>query len=86
MSEFCVAVAQILNLLQDVQEARKLSYLFIAHDLGVVRAFCDRALILHHGKIVEEGPVEEIFENPQASYTKALLAAIPKQKKSLSPL
>lgn len=72
--------AQILNLLQEIQETRKLSYLFIAHDLTLVRAFCDRALILYQGKVVEEGPVEALFENPQHSYTRALIAAIPGKK------
>lgn len=69
--------AQILNLLQEIQEKRQISYLFIAHDLTLVRAFCDRALILHHGKVVEEGAVEEIFEHPQDLYTRTLLAAVP---------
>lgn len=69
--------AQILNLLQEIQQTRQLSYLFIAHDLTLVRAFCDRALILYRGKVVEEGPVEAIFENPQHAYTRSLLEAIP---------
>lgn len=73
--------AQILNLLQEVQETRQLSYLFIAHDLTVVRAFCDRALILRRGQVVEEGPVEALFAHPEHPYTQALLAAIPTQRK-----
>lgn len=72
--------AQILNLLQEIQEKRQISYLFIAHDLTLVRAFCDRALILHRGKVVEEGSAEELFDNPQDPYTRALVAAIPGHK------
>lgn len=73
--------AQILNLLQEIQEKRGLSYLFIAHDLTLVRAFCDRALVLYRGKVVEEGPVEAIFENPRHAYTRSLLEAIPGRKR-----
>lgn len=69
--------AQILNLLQEIQEKRQISYLFIAHDLTLVRAFCDRALVLHRGKVVEEGGAEELFDHPQHPYTRALVAAIP---------
>ena len=72
--------AQILNLLQEIQEQRKLSYLFIAHDLTLVRAFCDRALIMHRGSVVEEGSVDALFENPQHPYTRALIEAMPGKK------
>ncbi len=68
--------AQIINLLQDLQEERKLSYLFIAHDLGVVRQICDRVAVMYLGKIVEITSTEELFENPQHPYTQALLSAV----------
>ncbi len=57
-------------------EARhKLAYLFISHDLRVVRALADEVLVLRHGKVVERGPAREIFERPQTAYTRALIAA-----------
>ncbi len=69
--------AQILNLLVDLKEKLGLSYLFISHDLSVIRHICDYVLVMHKGKVVESAPVEELFENPQDGYTKALLSAIP---------
>ncbi len=71
--------AQILNLLQDLKHSHKLSYLFISHDLSVVRHFCDRILVMYRGKIVEEGPSEAIFTDPKHPYTQLLLASIPKK-------
>lgn len=70
--------AQILNLLQDLRKAKGLSYLFISHNLSVVRHLCDRVLILYMGKVMEQGPVEAVFSNPKHPYTEALLSAIPK--------
>jgi len=70
--------AQIVNLLQDLQEELGLTYLFIAHDLAVVEHISDHVLVMHHGKIVESAPAEAIYENPQHEYTKKLLAAVPK--------
>jgi oligopeptide/dipeptide ABC transporter ATP-binding protein len=67
--------AQILNLAGDLQERLALSYLFIAHDLAVVRQVADRVAVLYLGRIVEEGPVEEIFSAPLHPYTRALLEA-----------
>jgi peptide/nickel transport system ATP-binding protein len=73
--------AQILNLLGELKTERKLTYLFITHDLGVVRYFADRVAVMYLGRIVELGRTERIFENPVHPYTKALLASIP----SLNP-
>jgi peptide/nickel transport system ATP-binding protein len=69
--------AQILNLLADLQAARKLTYLFITHDLGVVRYFASRVAVMYLGRIVETGPTERIFTEPRHPYTRALLASIP---------
>jgi microcin C transport system ATP-binding protein len=67
--------AQIVDLLRDLQRRHDLAYLFISHDLKVVRALANYVVVLKNGKVAEEGPAEAIFTNPQASYTKALLAA-----------
>ncbi|HJU31629.1 MAG TPA: ABC transporter ATP-binding protein [Hyphomicrobiaceae bacterium] len=69
--------AQILNLLADLQAARRLTYLFITHDLGVVRYFATRVAVMYLGRIVETGPVERVFAEPHHPYTKALLASVP---------
>ena len=70
--------AQILELLNELKAKRGLSMLFITHDLGIVRKFADRVCVMTNGEIVEHGPTEEIFDNPQHDYTKHLLAAEPK--------
>ncbi|MCA0303069.1 MAG: ABC transporter ATP-binding protein [Proteobacteria bacterium] len=67
--------AQIVDLLRDLQARHKLAYLFISHDLKVVRALADEVLVLRHGKVVERGLAREIFERPQTPYTQALIAA-----------
>jgi oligopeptide transport system ATP-binding protein len=69
--------AQILNLLKDLQQEFNLAYLFIAHDLAVVRTMSDRIAVMNKGKIVETGLAEDVYTNPKDIYTKALLAAVP---------
>ena len=69
--------AQILNLLKDLQREFGLAYLFIAHDLAVVRTMSDHIAVMNRGKIVEIGPAEEVYTNPQDPYSQALLAAVP---------
>ncbi len=69
--------AQVLNLLSDLQEKFQLSYLFISHDLSVVKHFSDRMLVMNAGQIVEQGFPEEIYLNPKQEYTQKLIAAIP---------
>ncbi|AHG03091.1 peptide ABC transporter ATP-binding protein [Halobacterium sp. DL1] len=69
--------AEILSLLDDLQAELDLSMLLISHDLGVVRQVCDRVGVMYLGEMVEMGPTEELFENPQHPYTEALLASIP---------
>jgi len=69
--------AQILNLLNDLQQELDLTYLFVAHDLGVVRAMSDRIAVMRKGRIVETGDADDVYRNPQDPYTQALLAAVP---------
>jgi len=69
--------AQVLNLLADLQERLNLAYLFISHDLSVVRHIADDVMVMYLGRAVEQGPRETIFTNPQHPYTKALLSATP---------
>jgi oligopeptide transport system ATP-binding protein len=69
--------AQILNLLKDLQQDFGLTYLFIAHDLAVVRAMSDRIAVMRQGKIVELGDAEQVYTNPRETYTRALLEAVP---------
>ncbi len=67
--------AQILNLLQDIRAELGSAFLYISHDLGTVRYLADRVIVMQNGKIVEQGPSESLFENPQQPYTQALIAA-----------
>lgn len=69
--------AQVLNLFKELQAKRKLTYLFITHNLGVVRYMADKVAIMYLGKIIENGSTNEIFQNPKHPYTKSLLEAIP---------
>ena len=69
--------AVVLNLLQDLKQSMGMSYLFVSHDLNVVRLLCDRVIVMRTGRIVEQGPSEQVLGNPQDAYTKELLTAIP---------
>jgi peptide/nickel transport system ATP-binding protein len=69
--------AQVLNLMQDLQDRWGLTYLFISHDLAVVDLVCDEVLVLHQGRVVERGAPAQLFRHPQQDYTRRLLAALP---------
>ncbi len=69
--------AQVLNLLSRLQKELDLTYLFISHDLSVIRHLCDEVAVMYLGRIVEKGPVEKVFTSPQHPYTQALLSAVP---------
>ncbi len=69
--------AVVLNLLQDLKQSMGMSYLFVSHDLNVVRLLCDRVIVMRSGRIVEQGPSEHVLGNPQDAYTRELLTAIP---------
>ena len=69
--------SQILDLLLDIQKRLDLSFLFISHDISVVRYFCDRVAVMHRGKVVEIGTAEEICTAPKEPYTQSLISAVP---------
>ena len=69
--------AVVLNLLQDLKDSLGMSYLFVSHDLNVVRLLCDRVIVMNTGRIVEQGPTQQVMDAPQAAYTRDLLGAIP---------
>jgi peptide/nickel transport system ATP-binding protein len=70
--------AQILNLLEDLRQAFELSLVLVSHDLSVVRHMCERVLVMHRGRIVEEGATRELFSNPRDPYTRRLLDSVPR--------
>ena len=67
--------AQVVDLLRELQARHQLAYLFISHDLKVIRAVSDEILVMRDGRVVEQGPTERIFEQPAQAYTRALMAA-----------
>jgi len=67
--------AQVVDLLRELQARHRLAYLFISHDLKVVRAVSDEILVVRDGRVVEQGPTQRIFEQPEQPYTRALMAA-----------
>ena len=69
--------AQIVNLLADLQDELGLAYVFVAHDIGIVRHVADRIAVMHDGRLVEQGPADEVCERPRDPYTRTLLAAVP---------
>jgi peptide/nickel transport system ATP-binding protein len=69
--------AVVLNLLQDLKASLGMSYLFVSHDLNVVRLLCDRVIVMRTGQIVEQGATSAVLSAPQSDYTRELLAAIP---------
>ena len=77
--------ADVLNLLHRLQQELGLTYFFISHDLGVIRYICDDVAVIYRGKLVEQGPVGEIFENPKSDYTRMLLDAMPDPDPDRSP-
>ncbi len=68
--------AQILDLLWDLRHDLDLSYLFISHDLNVVYSICDRVMVMEKGRVIEQGPVDEVYDHPKEEYTKRLLSAV----------
>lgn len=73
--------AQIIKLLKRINREHNVAILFISHDLGVIKSLCSRVLVMHNGKIVEQGSVDEVFNNPREAYTKRLISSIPSRKK-----
>ena len=69
--------ARVLDLLQQLQSEFKLTYIFVSHDLSIVRQICNRVAVMHHGRIMEFGNAEDVFNNPKHAYTRVLLSAIP---------
>ena len=75
--------AQIINLLKDLQKEFNIAFLFIAHDLAIVRHFCPQIAVMYKGKIVENAPRDELYSSPQHGYTRALLSAVPDMRQAV---
>jgi oligopeptide/dipeptide ABC transporter ATP-binding protein len=75
--------AQVLRTLKDVQAATSIAYILISHDVGVIRAMCDRIVIMYLGRVVEEGPARAVFDSPQHPYTRALIDAAPRVRRQI---
>lgn len=67
---------EIIALLTELQEKRQMSYLFICHDIALVQAFCDRVLVMYHGRMIEEGSPDQVIHSPQTAYTKMLIESV----------
>jgi ABC-type dipeptide/oligopeptide/nickel transport system ATPase component len=78
--------AQYLKLLKELQEEQDLGLIFITHDFGIVAKMCDKVAVMYAGKIVEQGSVRDIFNNPSHPYTEALLASVPKLEEDVDRL
>jgi ABC-type glutathione transport system ATPase component len=76
--------AQVLNLMTDLVDELDLTLVFVSHDLSVVRHVCDRVAVMHRGEIVETGPVDSVYDDPQHPYTRTLIAAVPTLSKALA--
>jgi ABC-type glutathione transport system ATPase component len=76
--------AQILNLLTDLVEEYALTLVFVSHDLSVVRHVCDTIAVMHHGRLVELGPTEQVYDRPEHPYTRRLVAAVPTLRRALA--
>jgi peptide/nickel transport system ATP-binding protein len=77
--------AQVLNLLQDLQDEHHMSYIFISHDLAVVKYMADQVMVMNEGEVVEVANSDDIYRNPQHPYTKKLLSSIPQGWRRRSP-
>ena len=77
--------AQIVDLLRDIQKRRELTYLFISHNVSVVRHISDRVAVMYQGKIVESGPAQQVLSHPTHAYTRTLMDAVPSLEKAFSP-
>ena len=76
--------AQILDLIESLCEQNALTLIFVSHDLSVIRRMCDRVAVLRAGRVVETGPTEQVYDDPQQDYTRELLAAVPTLDRSLA--
>ncbi len=76
--------AQILNLIADLADEYSLTVVFVSHDLAVVRHLCDTIAVLHHGRLVELGPSDQVYERPEHPYTRRLVAAVPTVRRALT--